>query len=246
MSTNFMQKNASSIDIHRKLNMTQFTMATLTHEAIQSGREMGLNEDQAQTFGIISAAITSVSQLIMPDYKFIGGSKLMNSMAGKSLVEKLKQTTTKSALNKVKNGFIVNNLRELAEEEIDFIFQDGLKQTYHLNNFTHFQDWTKHQDLIAGTLLISLPLGSYGSIKQYRSIKKQVINQVKAGLGYQALVDMEQQAEHIRLKIDKMERLDKVKFADRIKALKGQGMGATAIAKEMGIDRTSVYRLLKK
>ena len=32
----------------------------------------------------------------------------------------------------------------------------------------------------------------------------------------------------------------------RIKTLKGEGMGATAIAKEMGIDRTSVYRLLKE
>ena len=32
----------------------------------------------------------------------------------------------------------------------------------------------------------------------------------------------------------------------KIKELKGQGMGATAIANKMGIDRTSVYRLLKK
>ena len=32
---------------------------------------------------------------------------------------------------------------------------------------------------------------------------------------------------------------------DRIKTLKGEGLGATAIAKQMGIDRTSVYRLLK-
>ena len=32
----------------------------------------------------------------------------------------------------------------------------------------------------------------------------------------------------------------------RIKTLKGEGMGATAIAREMGIDRTSVYRLLKE
>ena len=31
----------------------------------------------------------------------------------------------------------------------------------------------------------------------------------------------------------------------RIKALKEEGLGATAIAKTMGIDRTSVYRLLK-
>ena len=33
---------------------------------------------------------------------------------------------------------------------------------------------------------------------------------------------------------------------ERIKTLKSEGKGATAIAKEMGIDRTSVYRLLKK
>ena len=32
----------------------------------------------------------------------------------------------------------------------------------------------------------------------------------------------------------------------RIKALKEVGLGATAIAKDMGIDRTSVYRLLKR
>ncbi len=32
----------------------------------------------------------------------------------------------------------------------------------------------------------------------------------------------------------------------RVKPLKGEGLGATAIAKEMNIDRTSVYRLLKQ
>ena len=32
----------------------------------------------------------------------------------------------------------------------------------------------------------------------------------------------------------------------RIKALKEEGLGATAIAKDMGIDRTSVYLLLKR
>ncbi|GAA6198707.1 recombinase family protein [Pseudophaeobacter arcticus] len=33
--------------------------------------------------------------------------------------------------------------------------------------------------------------------------------------------------------------------ADRVKALKADGMGATAIARELGITRQSVYRLLK-
>ena len=33
---------------------------------------------------------------------------------------------------------------------------------------------------------------------------------------------------------------------ERIKTLKNEGMGATKIAREMKIDRTSVYRLLKR
>jgi len=33
---------------------------------------------------------------------------------------------------------------------------------------------------------------------------------------------------------------------EQIKKLKGEGKGATAIAKEMGIHRDSVYRLLKQ
>jgi DNA invertase Pin-like site-specific DNA recombinase len=32
---------------------------------------------------------------------------------------------------------------------------------------------------------------------------------------------------------------------DKVRALRAQGMGATAIAKHLGIDRTSVYRVLK-
>ena len=32
---------------------------------------------------------------------------------------------------------------------------------------------------------------------------------------------------------------------EQVKKLKGEGLGATAIAREMKIDRSSVYRLLK-
>ena len=56
----------------------------------------------------------------------------------------------------------------------------------------------------------------------------------------------ERQMDGIKANKDKFKGRGQTIDVDRIKALKGQGMGATAIAKEMGIDRTSVYRLLKK
>ena len=55
----------------------------------------------------------------------------------------------------------------------------------------------------------------------------------------------ERQMDGIKANKDKFKGRGQTIDVDRIKALKGQGMGATAIAKEMGIDRTSVYRLLK-
>ena len=56
----------------------------------------------------------------------------------------------------------------------------------------------------------------------------------------------ERQMDGIKANKDKFKGRGQTIDVDRIKALNGQGMGATAIAKEMGIDRTSVYRLLKK
>ncbi len=56
----------------------------------------------------------------------------------------------------------------------------------------------------------------------------------------------ERQRDGILANKDKFKGRGQTIDIDKIKALKGQGMGATAIAKEMGIDRTSVYRLLKK
>ena len=56
----------------------------------------------------------------------------------------------------------------------------------------------------------------------------------------------ERQRDGILANKDKFKGRGQTIDVDRIKELKGQGMGATAIAKEMGIDRTSVYRLLKK
>ena len=56
----------------------------------------------------------------------------------------------------------------------------------------------------------------------------------------------ERQMDGIKANKDKFKGRGQTIDIDRIKTLKNEGLGATAIAKNMGIDRTSVYRLLKK
>ena len=56
----------------------------------------------------------------------------------------------------------------------------------------------------------------------------------------------ERQMDGIKANKDKFKGRGQTIDVKRVKTLKSEGLGATAIAKEMGIDRTSVYRVLKK
>ncbi len=56
----------------------------------------------------------------------------------------------------------------------------------------------------------------------------------------------ERQKDGILANKDKFKGRGQTIDIQKIKQLKNEGLGATAIAKEMNIDRTSVYRLLKK
>ena len=56
----------------------------------------------------------------------------------------------------------------------------------------------------------------------------------------------ERQMDGIKANKDKFKGRGQTIDIERIKTLKNEGLGATAIAKNMGIDRTSVYRLLKR
>ena len=55
----------------------------------------------------------------------------------------------------------------------------------------------------------------------------------------------ERQMDGIKANKDKFKGRGQTIDVNKIKELKTKGLGATAIAKEMNIDRTSVYRLLK-
>ena len=75
---------------------------------------------------------------------------------------------------------------------------------------------------------------------------KCFLNMLSVFSEFETNIRKNRQADGIRANKEKFKGRGQTIDIDRIKALKGQGMGATAIGKEMGIDRTSVYRLLKK
>ena len=83
------------------------------------------------------------------------------------------------------------------------------------------------------------------SINTKTSEGKCFLNMLSVFSEFETSLRSERQRDGINANRHKFKGRGKTIDANRIKTLKGEGLGATAIAKEMGIDRTSVYRLLK-
>tara|TARA_B100000965_G_scaffold388559_1_gene393216 strand:- start:650 stop:1192 length:543 start_codon:yes stop_codon:yes gene_type:complete len=75
---------------------------------------------------------------------------------------------------------------------------------------------------------------------------KCFLNMLSVFSEFETQIRSERQKDGIKANIHKFRGRGQTIDVKRIKTLKGEGMGATAIAREMGIDRTSVYRLLKE
>ena len=63
---------------------------------------------------------------------------------------------------------------------------------------------------------------------------------------FETSIRKERQMDGIRVKKHKFRGRGQTIDIKKVKTLKNEGLGATAIAKKMNIDRTSVYRLLKQ
>ena len=75
---------------------------------------------------------------------------------------------------------------------------------------------------------------------------KCLLNMLSVFSEFETSIRRERQMSGIKANKDKFKGRGQTIDIDQIKALKDEGLGATAIAKDMGIDRTSVYRLLKR
>ena len=75
---------------------------------------------------------------------------------------------------------------------------------------------------------------------------KCFLNMLSVFSEFETSIRKERQMSGIKANLHKFKGRGQTIDVERIKTMKNEGWGATKIAKEMGIDRTSVYRLLKK
>ena len=165
------QKNMMSYNISKR------TYKMTIHDNLQEGREMGLEGSALYSYGNYMSIATALSQLVMPDQKFLGGEVGKVFKAG--FFSNLKAATTKAALKTVLKTQTKNLFKELGEEELEMYLSDMVKFTHGLGHTTEFFDIKNHYNVGMGVLFLSGSLGAVGAIKDSKMIKDIVHGELK-------------------------------------------------------------------
>jgi len=120
----------------------------------------GLDGIQAIAYANFQSMATGLSQMIMPDTKFL------KTPAGKAILGKftndLKTATTKEAISKASKAFIGNLARELGEEEIEGAMSEMIKFGMLQNHSNEFLTARYQKELIGKTLIVTGMVGGAG------------------------------------------------------------------------------------
>ena len=165
-------KNRSAEDILRDANMMNASFKMTVFDAYQEGQDMGLDKQSALVFGTVSATVTALTQMIMPDAKFFTGAK------GKAILEafagNLTKATNREARRAAVSTYIKSIFKEIGEEELDFLSQEILKSISSANHENHMLSASAHLELMFATISLSGTIGLAGARNQYKNEKKNL------------------------------------------------------------------------
>jgi hypothetical protein len=160
--------------LKQEISMFNAAYAMTFNDNLLEGKDLGLTDKQAMVYANNMSLGTSLSQAIMPDINFLKG------VTGKKLVQgftgNLKTAANKKALGEASKQFFTNIMKEVGEEEAEFILDKANKMAFGLS----LGDWTdfvgEQKQLLAGTFMLSGGLGSVGAIKTNSIVKKEFYN----------------------------------------------------------------------
>ena len=161
----------------KDLIMVQETIKMMALDNYVNALDNGLSKKDAFIKSSTETVATAAIQTIMPDYKVFQGAKDFKQFANKAFKGGLKNRAISQATQAVGKNFSVNLLKELAEEEMEFVFNRINNTAFALQNTELWSDdfWVEQKQLGAGVLMLSGAMGSVGNYKTARSIYSGVL-----------------------------------------------------------------------
>ena len=179
---------------------------------VQEGKSLGLDDKKAQQYGFYAALSTSLSQLIMPDIKLIGGGSKINSLLKQTFAGNLKSAVTKKAALNAVGQFWVNYVKEYGEEATELVFQNINKHSLGLGHGSIFGTLEEHRDIAESVFLLNGTLAgastSMGS-GDYQAFRSQLFDGFKMR-GVEIVQDIESDMLQVQEKIDLANKIGNV------------------------------------
>ena len=203
-------------DMAMKINITKRTYSLTIYDNYHEAKNLGLSDDQALQYATFMSSATAMSQLIMPDNKFLQGSAAINTFKS-NLVNGIYGTTTLVAGKEILKNSFKNLVKELGEEEIELLFDDLNKMSFFAKHESMFLDAEAHADLAMGTIILSGGIQQVGNVQTFNAIKKRVRAEFKYR-GLETLQLLQGDRDHVNMKLQRFKNL-KNPPADKIAKL---------------------------
>ena len=161
----------------KDLIMVQETVKMMALDNYVNALDSGLSKKDAFIKSSTETVATAAIQTIMPDYKVFQGAKDFKQFANKAFKGGLKNRAISQAAQAVGKNFSINFLKEIGEEELEFVFNRINNTAFALQNTELWSDefWVEQKQLGAGVLMLSGAMGSVGNYKTARSIYSGVL-----------------------------------------------------------------------
>ena len=164
------------------------------------GKEMGLSDGKAITYGFLKSIGTGLANGIMPDANLFGGSVGKNALV--ALGSNLKSATNKAQIKAAANAFVSRPLGEIAEEEVEAGLGDLAKLSVGIKGKGELLNVESQSQLVAGTLLLTEVLAPFGLSADLKNSKRAIYRAYREN-GAGIIEQMKEEKREAQLRMDR-------------------------------------------
>jgi len=164
------------------------------------GKEMGLSDAKAITYGFLKSTATGLANGIMPDANLFGGSVGKNALV--ALGKNLKSATNKAQIKAAANAFIIRPIGEIGEEEVEAGLGDLAKLAVGVKGKGELLNVESQSQIVAGTLLLTEVLAPFGLSADLKNSKRAIYRAYREN-GAGIIEQMKEEKREAQLRMDR-------------------------------------------
>jgi len=209
-----MGKKVLDLDFANNIRMAKTAFHLTGMDNYIEGKKLGLSDTQAWFYGGSIGTITGLSQMIMPDIKFVqGANTFVSNITKQGFANTLKTYTTLNGLYYAASNQVQKIVGELGEESIEMVLGDVSKGAFNLSHAQESVEVDNWMSMIHDTVWLTGGTGLVGAGKDFNEVRDKVHSQLKGDVTeFNKTIDL--------MESELTKKLDKAKEDNDVEAIK--------------------------